>query len=90
MLAVIAFGFMGAMIAFLAVQLNIERLRAVRREQELLAAVLSKDADEYTRALESLKQEPHHKIKAMELENELALKAAEIENAEASRSGFPV
>lgn len=66
--------------------LDKERRRAIAREQELLAAVLCKDAEQYLRAVEQLRKQPKDKLKEMELENELAQAAVSIEESR----GIPV
>jgi Flp pilus assembly protein TadB len=69
---------------FYAMQL--ERKRAIDRERELLAAVLSKNIGEYLQAVEKLRKSPKDSIMEMKLENELARAAVALEESQ----GIPV
>ena len=69
---------------FYAMQL--ERKRAIDRERELLAAVLSKNIGEYLQAVEKLRKSPRDSIMEMKLENELARAAVALEESQ----GIPV
>lgn len=66
--------------------LDKERRRAIDRERELLAAVLSKNIDQYIAAIDNMKKQPKDKLAEMKLENELALTAAQLEQGQ----GVPV
>jgi len=82
----ITMGLLAALVAFQEYRIRWERGNAISREQELLAAVLAKDTPEYTSAIEALRRQPGDKIKEMELENDLAIRAAEL----SEKGGFPV
>jgi hypothetical protein len=64
----------------------LERKRAIDRERELLAAVLSKNIGEYLQAVEKLRKSPKDSIMEMKLENELARAAVALEESQ----GIPV
>jgi hypothetical protein len=64
-----------------------ERVRAIDRERELLAAVLAKNAGEYLSAIDALRKTPNDKLAEMRLENELAQAAVRLERG---TGGFPV
>lgn len=66
--------------------LDKERRRAIDRERELLAAVLSKNIDQYITAIDNLKKQPKDKLAEMKLENELAVAAAKLDQD----AGVPV
>lgn len=70
--------------------LQIERKRAIDRERELLAAILAKNGEEYLKAVEVLRRSSRDKLNELKLENELALKAAELEEKESARQGIPI
>jgi hypothetical protein len=72
--------------AYHAVAMQLERKRAVDRERELLAAVLSKNIGEYLQAVEKLRKQPKDALAEMKLENELAKAAVDLEAAQ----GVPV
>lgn len=72
--------------AYQAYAMQLERHRAIDRERELLAAVLSKNIGEYLSAVDNLRKQPKDKLKEMRLENELAVAAAALERD----AGVPV
>jgi hypothetical protein len=79
----------GIVVLFAAAQfyaMQIERRRAVDRERELLAAILSKNIGEYIQAVEKLRKSPKDAILEMKLENELARAAVALEESQ----GIPV
>ncbi len=65
---------------------QLERKRAIDRERELLAAVLSKNIDEYTHAVDRLRKQPKDALAEMKLENDLAKAAVALEESQ----GIPV
>lgn len=58
-----------------------DRKRFMKREDMLYAAILAKTPNEYLAIHDSMKMEPKDKERMMQLENELAIKAAEIERS---------
>lgn len=56
------------------------------RERELLAAVIAEQAGDYLNMLEAIKTSPKDKLKQMQVENDLALQAAQLQK----REGLPV
>ncbi len=58
-----------------------DRKRFVKREDMLYAAVMAKNPNEYLALHDSMKMEPADRERIMKLENELALKAAEMEKS---------
>ena len=79
----------GIVVLFAAAQfyaMQLERKRAVDRERELLAAILSKNIGEYLQAVEKLRKSPKDSIMEMKLENELARAAVALEESQ----GIPV
>lgn len=59
------------------------------REQQLYAAVISKDPAQYTAVLDALRTDPETKGKIMEIENELALNAQKVMEQE-KMTGYPI
>jgi hypothetical protein len=79
----------GIIVLFASAQfyaMQLERKRAIDRERELLAAVLSKNIGEYIQAIEKLRKSPRDSIMEMKLENELARAAVALEESQ----GIPV
>ena len=74
-----------AFAAYHGAALQLERRRAIRREQELLAAVLARNIEQYIGAVESLRRFPKDKLAEMRLENDLAQAAVKLES-----QGVPV
>jgi len=72
--------------AYQAYAMQLERKRAIDRERELLAAVLSKNIGEYLQAVERLRKQPKDALAEMKLENELAKAAVALEESQ----GVPV
>lgn len=72
--------------AYQALAVQWERRRAIDRERELLAAILSKNVGEYLQAVESLKRTSQDKLAEMKMENELAQAAVSLEESR----GIPV
>ncbi|MFH1738363.1 MAG: hypothetical protein ABIH23_05100 [bacterium] len=71
--------------AYIAYAFQLERSRSVKREQELLAAVLARNIDQYIGAIDALRKLPKEKLAEMKLENELAQAAVKLE-----AQGIPV
>ena len=67
-ITVLVIAYMGWMIVW-------ERRFHTKREQELLAAVLAKDVNEYSKALEATRRTPEQTIKELQIENDLVLAA---------------
>jgi len=74
-------------VVWLVIASQSDKRAARQREQELLTAILSKTAHEYALALEAMKRSPEHKLREMEIENELAEKAVALEGVP---MGYPV
>lgn len=72
--------------AYQAYAMQLERHRAIDRERELLAAVLSKNIGEYLQAVDKLRKQPKDSLEEMKLENELAKAAVALEESQ----GIPV
>lgn len=72
--------------AYQAYAVQLERVRAVDRERELLAAILAKNAGEYLSAIDALRRTPADRLAEMRLENDLAQAAVALE----SERGIPV
>jgi hypothetical protein len=68
--------------------MQVERRRSVKREQELLAAVLSRNIDQYIGAIDALRKMPKDKLAEMNLENDLAKAAVQLESQRSG--GVPV
>lgn len=83
---IIVIGVMAGIIAMQEWRVWWERKKAIRREQELLAAILAKDVNDYLQALDAVKREPGDHLREMELENELAINAQKLSQEE----GIPV
>lgn len=86
-MAYIVLGLLAGLVVFQEYRMRWERGNSIRREQELLAAILAKDTPEYVAAVEALRTTPADKIKQMELENDLAIRAQELED---TRGGVAV
>jgi hypothetical protein len=71
--------------AYFALAFQLERIRSNKQNQELLAAVLSRNVGEYISAIDALRKLPKDKLAEMELENDLAQAAAKLQ-----ASGIPV
>ena len=72
--------------SYQAYAMQLERKRAIDRERELLAAVLSKNIGDYLKAVEMLRKQPKDVLEEMKLENELAQAAVALEESQ----GVPV
>lgn len=86
-MAYIVLGLLAGLVVFQEYRMRWERGNSIRREQELLAAILAKDTPEYVAAVEALRTTSADKIKQMELENDLAIRAQELED---TRGGVAV
>jgi FtsZ-interacting cell division protein ZipA len=80
-------------IGMLAVQVwnnREDRKKFSKREDMLYAAILAKDPAQYAALHDSIKMDPKDKERIMRLENELAIKAAEIEKDMQRNAGVKV
>lgn len=72
--------------AYQAYAVQLERKRAIKLQQELLAAIMAKDVGQYLQAIDALRRTPDDKLREMKLENDLAQAAVKLEE----QQGFPV
>jgi len=86
MLEMLLIGVVVLFAAYQAYATQLERQRAIDRERELLAAVLSKNVGEYLKAVDALRKQPKDTLAEMKLENELAKAAVQLEESQ----GVPV
>ena len=86
MLEVISFLAIIGFAAYQAVAVQLERSRSIKREQELLAAILAKNVEQYIGAVDALRKLPKDRLAEMKLENELAQAAVALEQG----GGIPV
>lgn len=79
----------GVIVLFAAYQawaVQLERKRAIDRERELLAGLMSKNIGEYLQAVDRLRKQPKDALAEMKLENDLAKAAVALEESQ----GIPV
>jgi hypothetical protein len=86
MLESILIGVVVLFASYQAYAMQLERKRAIDRERELLAAVLSKNIGEYLKAVDMLRKRPKDVLAEMKLENDLAQAAVSLEESR----GVPV
>jgi len=79
-----------AVIGYLGYIFLQERGRNSAKETELLHLLICKNMPEYAQTTGMLRNTPENKIKAMQVENELAINAAKFEREERKKHGIPV
>jgi len=79
MLEYVLLGMVCLFCGYMGIALQIERRRSIRREQELLAAVLAQNIEQYIGAIERLRRYPKDTLSELKIENELAQAAVKLE-----------
>lgn len=60
------------------------------REEQLYAAVISKEPARYAAVLEALRNDPATRIRVMEVENELAMNAQKVMDQDSTPGAYPI
>jgi len=90
----ISMGIQAAVLITAMVVLVLNHAREIRhykaREEQLYAAVISKDPARYAAVLDALRTDPETRGKLMEIENELAINAQKVLDQQDSKGAYPI
>ena len=79
-----------AVCVLLGILLAKDRKRAAMTESRLLNRIMAKDLTDLANNHRTLAMEPEDEKDILQLENDLAIKAAEIEREQSERTGIPI